>query len=344
MTKIVLSPASSEQSCIEMIYEQCSLSSCLLLQWQTDHFVPFHFAEQQQKNKRLIIWDSQLTAQQFLDCWQGTLQYHALSIHISKPHVDLSPSVVITLKEDTDEWALRPTLAQFFSKINTSGWTLQSHSPKLQQPGLLVMDMDSTAIQIECIDEMAKLAGVGDQVVEITRRAMSGEIDFDESLRQRVGLLVGLPQEVIESMLKNLPLMPGLQQLVQTLKQHEWKIVIASGGFTYFTEYLKRELQLDKTVANILEMTEGKLTGEVLGAIVNAQTKADVLRDCCDQWGLKGEQTVAIGDGANDLVMIEAAGLGVAFHAKPTVNAQTLSNIQSGSLLQLLYLMEGDAC
>lgn len=214
-----------------------------------------------------------------------------------------------------------------------------TQQPTLAQPGLLVMDMDSTAIQIECIDEIAKLAGVGEQVAAVTARAMNGELDFAQSLRQRVAALAGAPASVLSEVLATLPLMPGLTGLVNHLQLHGWRVAIASGGFTYFTEALQQQLKLDATFANQLEIIDGKLTGEVLGDIVDAKRKAEVIAELVERYHLSVSQTIAIGDGANDLPMLAKASLGVAFHAKPKVQAAAKAAITSGSLLQLLYLV-----
>jgi phosphoserine phosphatase len=210
----------------------------------------------------------------------------------------------------------------------------------LAQPGLLVMDMDSTAITIECIDEIAELAGVGAQVAAVTARAMNGELDFAASLIQRVATLKGAPQSVLEQVASALPLMPGLTSLVSWLQQQGWKVAIASGGFTYFTELLQQRLGLCATFANVLEIDGGILTGRVVGDIVDASTKARVVHQLAEQFGITVGQTVAIGDGANDLPMLHTAALGVAFHAKPKVQAAVSARINHGSLLQLLYLLD----
>lgn len=214
-----------------------------------------------------------------------------------------------------------------------------AQQPTLAQPGLLVMDMDSTAIQIECIDEIAKLAGVGEQVAAVTARAMNGELDFVQSLRQRVATLAGAPASVLTEVLAALPLMPGLTELVKHLQQHSWHVAIASGGFTYFTEALQQQLKLDATYANQLEIIDDKLTGKLLGDIVDANRKAEVVAELAGRYKISATQTIAIGDGANDLPMLAKASLGVAFHAKPKVQAAAKAAITKGSLLQLLYLV-----
>ncbi|WP_435955341.1 phosphoserine phosphatase [Dryocola sp. BD626] len=213
--------------------------------------------------------------------------------------------------------------------------------PHLRTPGLLVMDMDSTAIQIECIDEIAKLAGTGEMVAEVTERAMRGELDFTASLKQRVGTLKGADASILRQVRDELPLMPGLTSLVLKLEALGWKVAIASGGFTFFAEYLREKLHLTTVVANELEICDGKLTGEVIGQIVDAQFKAETLKRLATKYDIPAEQTVAIGDGANDLPMIQAAGLGVAYHAKPKVNEKTEITIRHADLMGVFCILSG---
>ena len=210
-------------------------------------------------------------------------------------------------------------------------------APKLAEAGLLVMDMDSTTIEIECIDEIAKLAGVGEQVAAVTELAMQGELDFAQSLHQRVATLANAPEKILEDVAKNIPLMAGLENLISELKKHNWRIAVASGGFTYFADHLKELLALDATFANTLDIADGKLTGKVLGSVVDAQVKADSLTLLASQYNIPASQTVAMGDGANDLIMMAAAGFGVAFHAKPIVLAQADSSINKQGLDCLLH-------
>jgi len=210
-------------------------------------------------------------------------------------------------------------------------------APTLAKPGLLVMDMDSTTIEIECIDEIAKLAGVGEQVAAVTELAMQGELDFAQSLHQRVATLANSPEQILADVANNIPLMAGLENLISELKKHNWRIAVASGGFTYFADHLKELLALDATFANTLEIVNGKLTGKVLGSVVDAQVKADSLTLLAKQYQIPASQTVAMGDGANDLIMMAAAGFGVAFHAKPIVLAQADSSINKQGLDCLLH-------
>lgn len=213
--------------------------------------------------------------------------------------------------------------------------------PHLKTPGLLVMDMDSTAIEIECIDEIAKLAGSGEQVAEVTERAMRGELDFAASLRQRVATLKDADANILKTVRDQLPLMPGLTSLVAKLQALGWHVAIASGGFTYFAEYLRDTLHLSAIAANVLEIRDGKLTGEVLGDIVDAQYKADTLRKLAARFEIAPEQTVAVGDGANDLPMIKASALGIAYHAKPKVNEQTEVIIRHADLMGVFCILSG---
>jgi len=224
-----------------------------------------------------------------------------------------------------------------FTLTNKIEAALIENAAKLSQPGILVMDMDSTTIEIECIDEIAVLAGVGEQVAAVTEQAMLGELDFAESLHQRVATLKGSSEDILAEVAKNIPLMNGLEVLVSELKVHGWKIAIASGGFTYFADHLKVLLSLDAAHANTLEIIDGTLTGKVLGDVVDAQAKADCLVYLQNKYQLPKEQTVAMGDGANDLVMMDAAHLGVAFHAKPVVLAKADTAINTDGLDCLLH-------
>ena len=189
--------------------------------------------------------------------------------------------------------------------------------------GLCVMDMDSTLISIECIDEIADMAGLKPQVAAITERAMQGELDFAQSLRERVALLEGLQESDLMRVLnERLQLNPGAQQWIDNCKANNITTLLVSGGFNFFADRVKAMLGLDYAVANTLEIIDGRLTGKILGNIIDAQTKADELVKLRDSLGLKATQTIAIGDGANDLKMMSVAGVGVAYHAKPVVQAQ----------------------
>jgi phosphoserine phosphatase len=200
---------------------------------------------------------------------------------------------------------------------------LVADAHRLQKFGLCVMDMDSTLISIECIDEIADMMNIKPQVAEITEAAMRGELDFSASLRKRVALLKGLPEQALQQVIaERLRFNPGVEHWIATCKQHGIKTMVVSGGFTVFANHVQQALGLDYAVSNTLEIADGKLTGQVLGEIVDAQRKADELIKLRDQLGLNATQTIAIGDGANDLKMMSVAEVGVAYHAKPVVQQQ----------------------
>ena len=204
---------------------------------------------------------------------------------------------------------------------------------------LICFDMDSTLIQTECIDELAERAGVGDQVRAITESAMRGEIDFKESFTQRVALLKGLDESVMKEIAENLPITEGVERLMFVLKRYGYKIAILSGGFTYFGEYLQKKFGIDYVYANELEIIDGKLTGRYLGDVVDGKRKAELLRLIAQVEKVDIAQTIAVGDGANDLPMLALAGLGIAFHAKPKVVANAKQSINTIGLDGVLYFL-----
>lgn len=205
---------------------------------------------------------------------------------------------------------------------------------------LICFDMDSTLIQTECIDELAKRAGVGDKVSEITARAMRGEIDFKESFKERVALLKGLDASVMKDIAEHMPITEGTDRLMSVLKTCGYKIAILSGGFTYFGEYLQKKFGVDYVYANELEIDEnGKLTGNYLGDIVDGHRKAELLKLIAQVEKVNLAQTIAVGDGVNDLPMISEAGLGIAFHAKPRVVANAQQSINTMGIDGILYFL-----
>ena len=226
---------------------------------------------------------------------------HAFRLHDAKPH-----DAVATLcqEQQLDYGFVRP-------------------QQRLSDFGLVVMDMDSTLISIECIDEIADMLHLKPQVAAITEAAMRGEIEFAESLRRRVALLEGLEENALQRVYdERLQLSPGTEIMLEKLNQLGIKTLLVSGGFTFFTERLKARLGLDYAHGNTLEIVNGKLTGNVLGQILDAQGKADSLLRIRDELGLNAEQVIALGDGANDLKMMAQAGVSIAYHAKPVVRAQ----------------------
>ncbi|MDE6188234.1 MAG: phosphoserine phosphatase SerB [Duncaniella sp.] len=204
---------------------------------------------------------------------------------------------------------------------------------------LICFDMDSTLIETEVIDELAIRAGVGDEVKAITERAMRGEIDFNESFKERVALLKGLDESVMKEIAESLPITEGLDRMMQVLKRVGYKTAILSGGFTYFGNYLKQKYGFDYVYANELEIVDGKLTGRYLGEIVDGRRKAELLRLIAQVENVNIAQTIAVGDGANDLPMLSTAGLGIAFHAKPKVKATADQSISTIGLDGVLYFL-----
>ena len=217
--------------------------------------------------------------------------------------------------------------------------SFQEESMYRRMRRLICFDMDSTLIETEVIDELAIRAGVGDQVKAITEAAMRGEIDFCESFRQRCALLKGLDVSVMQEIAENLPITEGVDRLMRILKKVGFKIAILSGGFTYFGNYLKQKYNIDYVYANELEVENGKLTGRHVGDIVDGKRKAELLRLIAQVENVDIRQTVAVGDGANDLPMISIAGLGIAFHAKPKVKATAKQSISTIGLDGILYFL-----
>ncbi|HTH50144.1 MAG TPA: phosphoserine phosphatase SerB [Candidatus Limnocylindria bacterium] len=266
----------------------------------------------------------------------------------------LTPDDLQTLRQDTGADAVhapRPGMARLrnvsergpvapFCAARSLDFTFLDRPLRLADFRLVAMDMDSTLITIECIDEIADMIGVKPQVAAITAAAMRGELDFPSALRQRVRLLAGLEENALQRVYdERLRLSPGAENLLAAAQSAGLKTLLVSGGFTFFTERLQRRLNLDATLANTLEVRDGKLTGQVLGAIVDADAKAAKVREVCAQIGCEPRQAIVLGDGANDLKMMALAGLSVAFRAKPVVQQQAhvaLNHVGLDGVLNLL--------
>ncbi|MEI5639426.1 MULTISPECIES: phosphoserine phosphatase SerB [unclassified Pseudoalteromonas] len=292
----------------------------------------------QEYSQFITIFGAQFTSEHALQLEQFLAQQHINDFYLCayQPVANLAVALAVALPSELE--LDKAAVKQFAQSCGAQGALLQS-PPQLSKPGLLVMDMDSTAIEIECIDEIARLAGRFDEVAAVTAEAMAGNLSFAASLHQRVASLSSVSLEQIQGLKDNLPLMAGIVELCQVLKQHQWRLALASGGFTWFAEALIEPLGLDAVYANTLEVEQGKLTGRVIGDIVDAEKKAQVVAALAQQYAIAPEQTVAIGDGANDLLMMAEAQLGVAVHGKPKVVAAADTAICSGSLLQLVYLL-----
>ncbi len=261
-------------------------------------------------------------------------------ISIKKPEQNVRACIEFSLRGTPhNQTLLQAELMQLSSELGID-FSFQQDDMYRRMRRLICFDMDSTLIQTECIDELAIRAGVGEQVKAITERAMRGEIDFKESFRERVALLKGLDVSVMKEIAENMPMTEGVDRLMSVLKRYGYKIAILSGGFTYFGEYLQHKYGIDYVYANELEVGEdGRLTGNYVGEIIDGTRKAELLKLIAQVEKVNLAQTIAVGDGANDLPMISEAGLGIAFHAKPRVVANAQQSINTIGLDGVLYFL-----
>jgi phosphoserine phosphatase len=246
--------------------------------------------------------------------------------------------VEFSVRGDADQALLREKFLAVSNDLNVD-IAVQEDNVYRRNRRLVAFDMDSTLIEAEVIDELAAAAGVGEQVAEITERAMRGEIDFTESFHERVALLKGLNGDVLQEIAERLPVTEGAERLIRNLKSLGYTTVILSGGFNYFGNYLKDKLGIDYVFANELDMEDGVVTGKVTGTVVDGNRKAQLLREIAEKEGIRLEQTIAVGDGANDLPMLSIAGLGIAFRAKPLVQESAKQSISTLGLDGVLYLL-----
>lgn len=246
--------------------------------------------------------------------------------------------VEFSVRGEADQAAMR---AEFLTAASELGVDIafQSDNVFRRSRRLVAFDMDSTLIETEVIDELARAANVGEQVSEITELAMQGEIDFTESFERRVGLLKGLSGDVLQGIADKLPVTEGAERLISNLRALGYKTAILSGGFNYFGEYLQQKLGIDYVFANELEMQDNQVTGRVTGRVVDGQRKAELLQELAAREGISLDQTIAVGDGANDLPMLSIAGLGIAFRAKPLVRENAKHAISTLGLDGILYLL-----
>lgn len=259
---------------------------------------------------------------------------------IKEPQRNVRASIEFSLRGNPADRATMQKELMNMSQEMAVDFSFQHDDMYRRMRRLICFDMDSTLIQTECIDELAKRAGVGDKVPEITARAMRGEIDFKESFKERVALLKGLDASVMKDIAEHMPITEGTDRLMSVLKTCGYKIAILSGGFTYFGEYLQKKFGVDYVYANELEIDEnGKLTGNYLGDIVDGHRKAELLKLIAQVEKVNLAQTIAVGDGVNDLPMISEAGLGIAFHAKPRVVANAQQSINTMGIDGILYFL-----
>lgn len=308
-----------------------------------------HWVEQQGKPRHIVtLLSRRVTAEQIAELTGITVKHELNIDHINRlsgrvplESLDSHSSACVEFSvrgAPADSQALRADFMELSTRLEVD-IAFQRDTPYRRNRRLVCFDMDSTLIEAEVIDELAKAAGVGDQVVAITEAAMRGELDFQQSFAQRLALLEGLDESVLTGIAEDLRLTEGAEKLIATLKKLGYKTAILSGGFEYFGRFLQKRLGIDYVYANHLEIVEGKVTGKVAGPVVDGARKAQLLRHLAEREGIAPEQVIAVGDGANDLPMLNAAGLGIAFRAKPLVKASAEHAISTLGLDAILYLL-----
>jgi len=307
------------------------------------------WVEQQGKPRYIVtLLSRQVSAEQIAQVTAVTLRHglnidtiNRLSGRVPLDDLDRHSSACVEFSvrgAPADPDALRADFMELSTHLEVD-IAVQRDTPYRRNRRLVCFDMDSTLIEAEVIDELAKVAGVGDEVAAITEAAMRGELDFNQSFTRRLALLKDLDESVLEGVAQSLPLTEGAEKLIATLKKLGYKTAILSGGFDYFGRFLQQRLGIDYVYANPLEFSGGKLTGRVSGPIVNGERKAELLAMIAEREGIALDQVIAVGDGANDLPMLNAAGLGIAFRAKPLVKASAEHAISTLGLDAILYLL-----
>lgn len=309
-----------------------------------------HWVAQQGSDRYILtLLTREVTAEEVARVTQVTAE-HGLNIHdivrlsgrvpIDRPVSNAVKSCIqFTVQGKAKNTELmRSSFLQIASELDVD-IAIQKDDAYRRNRRLVCFDMDSTLIKTEVIDELAKRAGVGEQVAAITESAMQGEIDFTESFTQRMALLEGLSETVLADIANKLPMMEGAECLIRNLKAYGFKTAILSGGFSYFGNFLKEKLGIDHVYANTLEIDNGSLTGRVIHPVVDGARKASLLHQIAEQEGINPNQVIAVGDGANDLPMLSASGLGIAFRAKPLVRESAKQSMSTHGLDSILYLL-----
>ena len=310
-----------------------------------------HWVSGQGKDRHIITLLARTISAEHIACITAIVAEHGLNIdNITRltgrvpleeeldSSIPTRACVEFSVRGEANQGLLREKFLAVSNDLNVD-IAVQEDNVYRRNRRLVAFDMDSTLIEAEVIDELAAAAGVGEQVAEITERAMRGELDFTESFHERVALLKGLSGDVLQEIAERLPVTEGAERLIRNLNSLGYTTVILSGGFNYFGNYLKEKLGIDYVFANELDMEDGIVTGKVTGTVVDGNRKAQLLREIAEKEGIRLEQTIAVGDGANDLPMLSIAGLGIAFRAKPLVQESAKQSISTLGLDGVLYLL-----